>query len=379
MPLFMDFHKDLDVTVEDVKGAHMSDLSVQSKYNVRNLQYWINEEAGTMFCLMEAPDEESCAKMHEESHGNLACAIQEVDTVLYEMIIGSIPTRDQGAVKNDDGSIDTGYRFIMMVQLTGQTNIDGSLAYRSLRLPRRPKSLIREIIGKHQGGVIDNINDDNIISVFKSSTKAVRCALKIQKEFMMQKDSDPDPELHLSLKIGIAAGQPLTENDGFYEETIRKARYFTRFAGDGKIKVSSFVSDLCDMDGIIREYQDLSAIEILDRPGERFLMQLMDITESIFVQEEFSIERLCMELGISRPQLYRKITSLTGKAPNDWIRDLRLERAFQLLRIQHGNVSEIAYEAGFNNLSYFSKCFQKKFGLLPSQYLNISLSASLSA
>jgi AraC-like DNA-binding protein len=266
-----------------------------------------------------------------------------------------------------------------MVQLTGQTNIDGSSAYRSLRLPPRPKSLIREIIGKHQGGVIDNINDDNIISVFKSSTKAVRCALKIQKEFMMQKDSDPDPELHLSLKIGIAAGQPLTENDGFYEETIRKARYFTRFAGDGKIKVSSFVSDLCDMDGIIREYQDLSAIEILDRPGERFAMQLMDITESIFVEEEFSIERLCMELGISRPQLYRKITALTGKAPNDWIRDLRLERAFQLLRIQHGNVSEIAYEAGFNNLSYFSKCFQKKFGLLPSQYLNISLSASLSA
>ncbi|MCK4854445.1 MAG: DUF4242 domain-containing protein, partial [Bacteroidales bacterium] len=202
MPLFMDFHKDLDVTVDDVKGAHMSDLSVQSKYNVRNLQYWVNEQAGTMFCLMEAPDEESCAKMHEESHGNLACAIQEVDTVLYEMIIGSIPATDQGVVKNDDGSIDTGYRFIMMVQLIGQTIIDESSEYRSLKIPQKPKSLIREIINKHQGGVIENINDDNIISVFKSSTKAVRCALKIQREFMMQKDSDPDPGLNLSLKIG---------------------------------------------------------------------------------------------------------------------------------------------------------------------------------
>jgi AraC-like DNA-binding protein len=375
MPLFMDFHKDLDVTVDDVKGAHMADLSVQSKYNVRNLQYWINEEAGTMFCLMEAPDKESCAKMHEESHGNLACAIQEVERALYEMIIGSIPTTDQGVVKNEDGSIDSGYRFIMMVQLIGQTIIDESSEYRSLEIPQRPKSLIREIINKHQGGVIENISNDNIISVFQSSTKAVNCALKIRKEFMMQQNSDPDPGLNLSLKIGIAAGQPLTENDGFYEETIREASYCTRFTGDGKIMVSSLVNDLGNLEGIIREHQELSAIEILDRPSERFVMQLMAVTESIFVQEEFSIERLCMEMGISRPQLYRKITSLTGKAPNDWIRDLRLERAFQLLRRQHGNVSEIAYEVGFNNLSYFAKCFQKKFGLLPSQYLSLSLSA----
>lgn len=375
MPLFMDFHKDLDVTVDDVKGAHMSDLSVQSKYNVRNLQYWINEQAGTMFCLMEAPDEESCAKMHEESHGNLACAIQEVDGALYEMIIGSIPTMDQGLVKNEDGSIDSGYRFIVMVQLIGQTIIDESSEYRSLKIPQKPKHLIREIINQHRGGIIENISNDNIISVFKSSTKAVNCALKIRKEFMMQQDSDPDPELILSLKIGIAAGQPLTENDGFYEETIREAGYCTRFTGDGKIMVSSLVGDLGNLDGIIQERQELSAIEILDKTSERFVMQLMAVTESIFDQEEFSIERLCMEMGISRPQLYRKITSLTGRAPNDWIRDLRLERAFQLLRRQHGNVSEIAYEVGFNNLSYFAKCFQKKFGLLPSQYLSLSLSA----
>ncbi len=192
---------------------------------------------------------------------------------------------------------------------------------------------------------------------------------------MKQQDTEQYPDLNLSLKIGIAAGQPLTENDGFFEETIRKARYVTRFTGDGKIKVSSLVSDLGNLDGIIREHEELSAIEIFDSTSEKFVMQLMVITESILAQEEFSIERLGKDMGISRPQLYRKITSLTGKAPNDWIRDLRLERAFQLLRKQHGNVSEIAYEVGFNNLSYFAKCFQKKFGLLPSQYLSLSLSA----
>jgi AraC-like DNA-binding protein len=326
-----------------------------------------------MFCLMEAPDKESCAKMHEESHGNLACAIQEVEKTLYEMIIGSIPTGDQGLVKNDDGSPDSGYRFIMVVQLTGETIVDDTSAYRSLRIPQRPKSLIRKTITKNQGSVIENISHDNIISVFKSSRRAVSCALKIQKEFMLQKYEDP--LLNLSLKIGIAAGQPLTEHDGFFEETIRKARYVTRFTDDGKIKVSSLVSDLGNLEGTISEHKSLSAIEIFDRSSEKFIMQLMDITERILVQEEFSIERLGRDMGISRPQLYRKITSLTGKAPNDWIRDLRLERAFHLLRKQHGNISEIAYEVGFNNLSYFAKCFQKKFGLLPSQYIGLSLSA----
>jgi len=374
MPLFMDFHKDLDVTVEDVKGAHMSDMAVQSKYNIKNLQYWINEEAGTMFCLMEAPDEESCAKMHEESHGNLACAIQKVERALYEMIIGSIPTSDQGLVRNDDGSIDSGYRFIMVVQLTGQTIPDGAAAYRSLNIPQQSKALIRDIINKNQGSIIENTSNDNVISVFKSATTAVNCALKIREKFLKQQETDQDPDLNLFLKIGIAAGQPLTEHDGFYEETLRKARYVTRFTGVGKIRVSSLVSDLGNLDGIISENEELSAIEIFDRSSEKFVIQLMEITEKILVQEEFSIEHLGKDLGISRPQLYRKITSLTGKAPNDWIRDLRLERAFQLLRQQHGNVSEIAYEVGFNNLSYFAKCFQKKFGLLPSQYLSHSLS-----
>jgi AraC-like DNA-binding protein len=365
----LDYHKDLDVTVEDVKAAHTADLLTQAKYRVKNLKYWVNEQDGTMFCLMEAPDEESCAKMHEASHGNLACSIQEIETTVFEMIMGSIPSLDQGVARNEDGSIDTGYRFIMMVQITGQTSNDKSSDYRSLRIPPEPKSIIRGIINRHQGGIIENIHDDNITGVFNSSSRALKSALKIQQEFTTRLDTNHDPERNLSFKIGLAAGQPLTENDGLHEETIRKARHITRFTGDGQIKVSFLFNHLCDIEGITQGNQDLlSAIERLDRPVERFMMHLMDVTENIFLQEEFSIERLCKELGVSRPQLYRKITALTGKAPTDWIRDLRLERAFHLFQMQHGNVSEIAYEVVFNNLSYFSKCFQEKFGMLPSQF-----------
>jgi AraC-like DNA-binding protein len=72
--------------------------------------------------------------------------------------------------------------------------------------------------------------------------------------------------------------------------------------------------------------------------------------------------------GMSKAQLYRKITDLTGYSPNNFIREIRLRNALKLIEAHKGNISEIAFESGFNNPSYFSKCFFKKFGILPSEY-----------
>jgi AraC-like DNA-binding protein len=61
--------------------------------------------------------------------------------------------------------------------------------------------------------------------------------------------------------------------------------------------------------------------------------------------------------------------NLTGKSPNTFIRDYRLNKALKLLHDQKGNISEIAFETGFNSLAYFSKCFKNKFDILPSKYI----------
>ena len=58
------------------------------------------------------------------------------------------------------------------------------------------------------------------------------------------------------------------------------------------------------------------------------------------------------------------------KSPNTFLKEYRLNKALGLLNRKKGNVSEIAFEAGFNSLSYFSKCFQKRYKLLPSDYLS---------
>ncbi|MGE0772697.1 MAG: helix-turn-helix domain-containing protein, partial [Cyclobacteriaceae bacterium] len=74
------------------------------------------------------------------------------------------------------------------------------------------------------------------------------------------------------------------------------------------------------------------------------------------------------EIGLSRVQLYRKVSGLTDMSVNELIRKLRLQRAAQLLAQQWGPVSQVAYEVGFSNLSYFSKVFKEEFGVLPSEY-----------
>jgi YesN/AraC family two-component response regulator len=100
---------------------------------------------------------------------------------------------------------------------------------------------------------------------------------------------------------------------------------------------------------------------------EAFLQKLMQVMEQHLADEGFGIDELSAALAMGRKQLYRKIKALTGQAPTDFIRTIRLQRAKQLL-VQHaGTVSEIAYQVGFNNLSYFARCFKEEFGELPSE------------
>ena len=79
MPLFMDVHViDGGVSVDAVARAHMADLLTQDKYDVRYLRYWVDEGAGSVFCLVEAPSADAAATVHREAHGLVAEEIHEV-------------------------------------------------------------------------------------------------------------------------------------------------------------------------------------------------------------------------------------------------------------------------------------------------------------
>jgi AraC-like DNA-binding protein len=76
-------------------------------------------------------------------------------------------------------------------------------------------------------------------------------------------------------------------------------------------------------------------------------------------------------LGNSTSQIYRKLKKLTGKAPSVFMREYRLHKALELIHQQKGNISEIAFETGFNSAGYFAKCFHDKYGILPSKYARL--------
>jgi hypothetical protein len=78
MPTYMDFHDIPGVKASDVVGAHEADVRVQGKYGVNYKHYWVDEEAGKVFCLVDAPDRETATKVHREAHGLEAHTLHEV-------------------------------------------------------------------------------------------------------------------------------------------------------------------------------------------------------------------------------------------------------------------------------------------------------------
>ncbi|HEX8600853.1 MAG TPA: DUF4242 domain-containing protein [Chloroflexia bacterium] len=78
MPLYLDVHNLPGATAADVAGAHMKDLEEQDKHGVKYLKYWVDEEQGKVFCLVEAPNAEAAHTVHRNAHGLVAQEIYEV-------------------------------------------------------------------------------------------------------------------------------------------------------------------------------------------------------------------------------------------------------------------------------------------------------------
>jgi signal transduction histidine kinase/ligand-binding sensor domain-containing protein/DNA-binding response OmpR family regulator len=100
---------------------------------------------------------------------------------------------------------------------------------------------------------------------------------------------------------------------------------------------------------------------------EEFIRQALLIIERQMDNPDFSVEEFSREMNMSRVALYKKLVSLTGKAPLEFIRSIRMKRAAQLLK-SGKTVSEIAYEVGFNNPKLFARYFKEEFGVIPSKY-----------
>jgi ligand-binding sensor domain-containing protein/DNA-binding response OmpR family regulator len=107
---------------------------------------------------------------------------------------------------------------------------------------------------------------------------------------------------------------------------------------------------------------------LIESTDEEFLNKIMAIIEQNFSVDEFNVNVLAADIGMSTPILYKKIKALTGLTVNNFIKSVRLKRAAQLLQQKTFTVYEVAYMVGFSDSKYFSKEFAKQFGRTPSDY-----------
>ena len=107
---------------------------------------------------------------------------------------------------------------------------------------------------------------------------------------------------------------------------------------------------------------------LIESSGEEFLRKLVSLIEVNLVNEDFSVNILAAEIGMSTPVLYKKIKALTGMTVNNFIKSVRLKRAAQLLKQNNSTVYEVAYMVGFNDSKYFSREFSRQFGQTPTEY-----------
>ena len=123
-----------------------------------------------------------------------------------------------------------------------------------------------------------------------------------------------------------------------------------------------------------KKYIDKSAFTdetvIVNELDRKFMEQVVEYIEEKMMNEDFTIDSLAMEMAMSRSVFFKKIKSLTGQNPQEFIRDIKMKRAAVLLRDTKYSIGEIAYLTGYPNAKYFSTAFKKYYGTTPSAFIS---------
>jgi AraC-like DNA-binding protein len=365
MPIYLDRHDAPDeVTAEHVAEMHQADLKHQDKFGCRGFTYWFDDDKKMGFCLIEAPNKEAIIAMHKYAHGDIPTEIIEVEKHFIESFLGRID--DPKKAENSDLNIinDPAFRTLMVIGLKRNSFAKLIRNQNGITIKDITKS-IDQYVKQFEGRLVKHLSDCFLLS-FVSTSNAILCALKIQSEFKKLIKGNLDSGL--KLKIGLSCGIPVTEKENIFEGTINTAEMLCDISR-GKIIISSEVKELFESENQ-NIFIDKKLINALNPSEENFLNLFISIVEKTWRNTNLKVDDFGKNLGLSKSQLYRNLKSATGKSPNTYIKDYRLNKALTLLNNQESNISEIAYQTGFNSPAYFSKCFREKFGILPSSYAN---------
>ncbi len=359
----MDVHIVPGVKAKDVAEAHQKDIFHSGEHGCKCMTYWIDEQRENIFCLIDAPAKEAVEEMHRQAHGLIPNKIIEVDNSLVESFLGRIYDPADAKITKDGLKIfaDSGFRILLVTKTIDPVLLRHNLGTeKANELLNTHNNIIRKNILQFGGREVEHEGSGFIIS-FTAASKAVSCALAIQKEMQALANT-------LAFKIGINSGEPVENSNKMFGDTIQFAANLCSITHDAKIAIASTVKELVEKDFF---QNDKKYFLTLSPNDESLLALLFNKLEENWQDAEFDMAEYCHAVAMSTSQLYRKTISLTGLSPNLFLKEYRLEKAKDLMKKQRYSIAQITFDAGFTSASYFTKCFKKKYGLLPMAYLDL--------
>ena len=363
MPIYMDIHHVPGVEAIDLAEAHRKDMLIQAQYQCKCMTYWLDLNRGVAFCLIEAPDKSTVEEMHRKSHGLVPNKIIEVKNELVESFLGRIHDPENAPVSDNGLKVfsETALRVLLVTDMTDPVLLRHELGVEKANdLLTRQYNAIRKECVRHGGREVEHAGDGFIAS-FSSAANAVSCALEIQTKM-------PAGDRNITaFKIAVNAGEPVAKSERLFGDAIQLARRLCTITSSNRPVVSSSVKELLASDFFQKVQHNVMTL----LPRDQSLVQsLFNTLEENWEDTHFDVTEFCQALAISKSRLYRATMTLWSLPPNQLLKEFRLDKARELLKRQSGNIAQTTFDSGFSSPSYFTKCFKKKFGLLPAMYLD---------
>jgi len=255
------------ITADEVAKAHAHDAAVEGKYGVHYHKYWVNERAGKIFCLCEAPNAEAAMQVHREAHGQVAEKIIQVEPDVADLFLGGSEVNSAGAVLLPGGAADArdpGIRTVLFTDIVESTSLTQSLGDDvAMELLQIHDSVVRDALKALNGREVKHTGD-GIMASFVSAAAAVRCAAQIQRELAQRAGEQSNHPVRV--RIGGAAGEPVEHGNDIFGSTVQLAARLCSHAEPEQIVVSSVVADLCIGKGLMFRALGEVSLKGFDQP-----------------------------------------------------------------------------------------------------------------
>jgi class 3 adenylate cyclase len=236
MPLYMDRHDLPGATAEDVARAHLADVEIQDRFGVTYTTYWFDPLTESAFCLVHAPDKEAAEAVHREAHGLVAGHIIDVDERAVREFLGQIVEPTPG-----DPWVATAFRAVLFTDIADSTALTQTLGdARAMQIVRDHDEVVRRAI-EARGGQVVKHTGDGIMASFLSVTRALETAVALQRDIA---ERNRDARVPFEVRVGIAAGEPVTAHDDLFGATVQLAARLCSTAEPGTVLVSGAVREL---------------------------------------------------------------------------------------------------------------------------------------